>query len=280
MTEQRKSILITGCSSGIGYDSAWTMQKRGWQVLATCRKQTDCNRLRAEGLDSFVLDYEDSSSVEAGFDMAMQKTNGQLDVCFNNGAYAIPAAIEDVPTDAMRQIFEANFFGWHHLSSLALKTMRAQKYGRIIINSSVLGFAALRFRGAYNSTKFALEGWADTLRLELADTDIDVVLIEPGPITTKIRTNSYPHFQKWIDWQNSALRSVYEKQLIPRLSAPENGPKDRFELPAHAVSLALVHACEAKRPKIRYRITKVTKIAALLKRLLPASVLDRLFVRL
>jgi len=277
---QKKTILITGCSSGIGYDSALAMKARGWQVLATCRRQADCARLRALGLDSFILDYEDRQSIEEGFQQALDRSGGRLDVVFNNGAYAIPGAIEDVPTMAMRQIFEANFFGWHHLSCLALPVMRRQNSGRLLINSSVLGFAALRFRGAYNATKFALEGWADTLRLELAGTNIKVVLIEPGPISTRIRANSYPHFKKWIDWRASALRPLYEEVLIPRLKAPQDGPKDRFELPPAAVTRAVIHASESPAPRLRYRITAVTKTAAILKRLLPGHMLDWLFVRL
>ena len=127
--------------------------------------------------------------------------------------------------------------------------MREQRAGRILINSSVLGFAALRFRGSYNATKFALEGWADTLRLELADSPIKIVLIEPGPITTRIRINSLPHFNRWINWQASPLKNLYENQLIPRLNAPENSPKDRFELPAAAVTKAVLHACLSARPR-------------------------------
>lgn len=280
ISEQVKTILITGCSSGIGRDAALTMKARGWQVLATCRKEEDCSRLRQIGLTSFVLDYEDERSIESGFKAAMQATGGRLDVLFNNGAYAIPGAVEDLPTDALRQIFEANFFGWHHLTRLAVKVMRDQNHGRIIQNSSVLGFAALRFRGAYNATKFALEGLSDTLRLELKDSKVKVILVEPGPIRTKIRQNSYPHFTRWINWQDSALKPVYADKVIPRLTAPDGGPPDLFELQPSAVSAAVIDACEADQPKLRYRITRVTQIAWALKRLLPGKVLDRILVRL
>ena len=277
---QKKTILITGCSSGIGRDAALTMKAKGWQVFATCRKEEDCETLRQIGLTSFVLDYEDENSINTGFEMAMQASGGRLDVLFNNGAYAIPGAVEDLPTDALRQIFEANFFGWHHLTRLALEVMRKQNHGRIIQNSSVLGFAALRFRGAYNATKFALEGLTDTLRLELAERKIKVILIEPGPIRTRIRTNSYPHFKRWINWPDSALKPIYESTLIPRLTAPEDGPFDLFELPASAVSTAVADACEAQNPKLRYRITRVTQIAWAMKRCLPGKILDRILVRL
>ena len=279
-TQPQKTILITGCSSGIGRDAALTMKARGWQVLATCRKEEDCETLRQIGLTSFKLDYEDEDSINTGFRMAMQASGGQLDVLFNNGAYAIPGAVEDLPTDALRQIFEANVFGWHHLTRQALNVMRAQNRGRIIQNSSVLGFAALRFRGAYNASKFAIEGLSDTLRLELAGRNIKIILIEPGPIRTRIRKNSHPHFERWIHWQDSALRTVYETAVIPRLTAPEDGPYDVFELPPSAVSEAVVKACEEEHPKLRYRVTRVTQIAWALKRCLPGKVLDRILVRL
>lgn len=278
--EQTKTILITGCSSGIGRDTALTMKARGWQVLATCRKQADCDKLSQMGLTSFVLDYEDEQSIDQGFQTAMQITGGRLDVLFNNGAYAIPGAVEDLPTAALRQIFEANFFGWHHLTRLAVNVMRAQNHGRIIQNSSVLGFAALRFRGAYNATKFALEGLSDTLRLELKGSDIKVILVEPGPIRTRIRQNSYPHFKRWIDWQSSDLKTIYTDKVIPRLTAPDDGPPDLFELQPSAVSAAVIDACESASPKLRYRITRVTQIAWALKRLLPGKILDRILVRL
>lgn len=256
------------------------LQEKGWLVLASCRREADCEALREKGLTSFVLDYADSRSIQAGWHQAMAITGGQLDVLFNNGAYALPGAVEDIPVAGLRENFEVNFFGWHELSCLALQVMRRQNAGRILINSSVLGFAALRFRGSYNATKFALEGWADTLRLELADTPIKIVLIEPGPIRTRIRINSQPHFNKWINWQDSALKKTYETQLIPRLNAPEDGPKDRFELPASAVTQAVLHACHAPRPKIRYRITTATKLAALFKWALPARLWDRVALRL
>ena len=277
---EHKVILITGCSSGIGLDAALTMKARGWLVIATCRKEQDCKNLRKMGLISFVLDYEDRDSIDKAFLSALNNAGGRIDVVFNNGAYAIPGAVEDLPTDALRQIFEANFFGWHHLTRLAVKVMREQKEGRIIQNSSVLGFAALRFRGAYNSTKFALEGLSDTLRLELKGSGVHVILIEPGPIRTRIRQNSQPHFEQWIDWKKSALKPIYQQTVIPRLTAPDNGPPDLFELKPAAVSAALLEACESAKPKLRYRITHVTKMAWFLKRLLPVKLLDYLLVRL
>jgi len=268
-----KSILITGCSSGIGYDAAHGLRARGWRVFASCRKEEDCLRLREEGFDSPRIDYEDEASIETGLAEVLEATAGTLDAVFNNGAYAIPGAVEDLPRGALRQIFEANFFGVHDLTRRVIPVMRKQGHGRIVQCSSVLGFAALRYRGAYNSTKFAMEGLTDTLRLEMHGTGIDIILIEPGPITTKIRKNSQKPFEKWINWEASARRPEYEKAFLPRLY-DESGKKDTFELPPETVTKKLIHALESKRPKPRYYVTTPTYIMGIAKRLLPTRGLD------
>jgi NAD(P)-dependent dehydrogenase (short-subunit alcohol dehydrogenase family) len=269
-----RTVLITGCSSGIGYASAHLLHARGWQVVASCRRQADVDRLRGEGLECVRLDYEDGASIGAGFREALQLTGGRLDALFNNGAYAIPGRVEDLPTDALRQIFEANLFGWHALTRLALPVMRAQGHGRIVQNSSVLGLIALKYRGAYNATKFALEGLSDTLRIEIESADIHVSTIEPGPIATKFRQNAKPQFERWIDWENSPNRKFYERKMIPRLNTGE-GDTQPFELPAEAVARKLVHALESRRPKPRYYVTTPTYALGVLKRLLPTRLLDK-----
>ncbi|MHA6265238.1 SDR family NAD(P)-dependent oxidoreductase [uncultured Aliiroseovarius sp.] len=273
MPKSPQSILITGCSSGIGYDAAHTLAKRGWRVFATCRQEADCERLRSEGLESFRLDHADEQSMDAAMAEVLNRTGGTLDALFNNGAFAIPGAVEDLPTDALRHIFETNLFGYHHLTRLALPVMRAQGHGRIINNSSVLGFAALPWRGAYVATKFALEGLTDTLRLEMRGMDIKVILIEPGPITTRIRENAIPQFERWIDWENSARAGLYHK-LRERLY-DDSGTPDTFELPPSAVTDKLVHALESRNPKPRYYVTTATRIAGIARRLLSTRILDR-----
>ncbi len=270
----QKSILITGCSSGIGYDAAHTLAKRGWRVFATCRKEEDCERLRSEGLESLQLDHADETSMDAAVAEILSRTGGTLDALFNNGAYAIPGAVEDLPTDALRTIFEANFFGYHHLTRLILPVMRKQGHGRVIHNSSVLGFAALPWRGAYVATKFALEGLMDTLRLEMRGMPIDIILIEPGPVTTKIRENAQPHFEHWIDWENSPRRNLYAK-LRERLY-DDSGDLDTFELPPSSVTKKLIHALEHPKPKPRYYVTTATYIAGIGRRLLSTRMGDRL----
>jgi NAD(P)-dependent dehydrogenase (short-subunit alcohol dehydrogenase family) len=273
-----RSILITGCSSGIGHDAAHTLARRGWQVFATCRREADCARLRAEGLDSFVLDYEAPETIAAALAQALARSGGTLDALYNNGAYAIPGAVEDLPVEALRAIFEANLFGWHDLTRRVIPVMRAQGHGRIVNCSSVLGLTALRWRGAYVATKFALEGLTDTLRLEMRDTPIHVILLEPGPVTSRIRRNSQPQFERWVDWRGSARAAQYRDSLLPRLY-DETGRPDRFELPAAAVTARLVAALEHPAPAPRYFVTVPTHGANLLRRLLPTRLLDRVLAR-
>jgi NAD(P)-dependent dehydrogenase (short-subunit alcohol dehydrogenase family) len=272
-----KSILITGCSSGIGLDAARGMRVRGWRVFAACRQQADCDRLAAEGFEAPRLDYTDNASITETVAQVLEATGGTLDALFNNGAHATPGAVEDLPTDALREIFESNFFGWHTLTRAVLPTMRAQGHGRIVMCSSVLGLVALPWRGAYNATKFALEGLTDTLRLEMRGTGVHPILIEPGPVTSRIRVNSIPHFEKWVDWRKSPRRAEYEATLLKRLY-DSKGP-DRFELPPSAVTERLIHAVESRRPRARYYVTTPTHAAGIMRRLLPTRALDGIMGR-
>jgi NAD(P)-dependent dehydrogenase (short-subunit alcohol dehydrogenase family) len=266
---------MTGCSTGIGYDAAHALKAHGWYVLATCRTQVDCDRLNSEGLESFVLDYESPQSIEAAFNHAMTLTQGTLDALYNNGAYAIPAAVEDLPVDALRQNFEANFFGWHDLTRRVIPVMRKQGHGRIVQCSSVLGLMAMPWRGSYISTKFALEGLTDTMRLEMRGTGIDIVTIEPGPITSDFRLNARRQFEKWIDWESSARAKQYREKLVPRLMSASTDP-DKFELPSKAVSNTLIKALTVKHPRAHYYVTTPTWIAAIARRLLPQALIDRI----
>jgi len=220
-----KSILITGCSSGIGFDAAQTLRDRGWRVFATCRKEEDAERLRELGHESWALDYSDAQSVAAGADEALKRSDGQLDALFNNGAFALPGC-------------------------------------------------AMPYRGAYNASKFAMEGMTDTYRMELHGTGVHMILIEPGPITTRIRVNSQQHFETHINWKEAMEREVYERDLIPRLY-DESGTPDAYELPPSAVTAKLIHALESPNPAPRYFVTRPTYISNILRRFLPTRMLDR-----
>lgn len=273
---RQRSILITGCSSGIGFDAAHGLAAAGWRVFATCRSEADCERLRAEGLESFRLDYTDEASMSAAVAEAVSRTGGTLDALFNNGAHGCPGLVEDLPTDALRAIFEVNLFGYHTLTRLVIPVMRAQGYGRIVNCSSVLGLVGYQWRGAYVATKFAMEGLTDVLRMEMRGTGIHIILIEPGPITSRIRENSIPHFERWIDWRASARAGDYAT-ILDRLYK-DRGP-DRFELPASAVTAKLLTALQSPRPAARYFVTTPTTIMNLARRLLPSRALDWLLTR-
>ncbi len=266
-----KTILITGCSSGIGFDAAHGLRDAGWRVFASCRAEADCDRLRGLGFDSPRIDYADPDTVSAGLDEVLEATGGTLDALYNNGAFACPGAVEDLPRDALRAIFEVNLFGYHDLTRQVIPVMRAQGHGRIVNCSSVLGLAPMKWRGAYVATKFALEGLTDVLRIEMRDTPIKVILIEPGPITSSIRAKAIPHFERWIDWHGSARAGQYGV-LRDRLYT-DSGP-DRFELPASAVTKRLLKALTARNPAPRYFVTTPTWIMGTLKRLLPSRALD------
>lgn len=270
---QSRSVLITGCSSGIGECVAHGLHQRGYRVFASVRSPGDCAGLENAGIESVVLDYDDSASIKAAIDEVLEKTGGGLYALFNNGAYGQTGACEDLSRDAIRQQFETNVFGWMELTNHIIPVMRKQGYGRIIQNSSILGFTALPMRGAYNASKFAIEGFSDTMRLELAGTDIRVSLVEPGPIKSHFRANAYRAFQQHIAIDHSVHRERYLK-MIRRFET--TGEEQPFTLPPEAVLKRVIHALESKRPKIRYPVTVPTYLFTWLKRVLSDRMLDRI----
>jgi len=270
-----RTILITGCSSGIGYAAAHGLRERGWRVFATARKPADLKRLAAEGLESVYLEYADEDSIAAALAHVLERTHGGLDALFNNGAYAQPGAVEDISTAVMRAQFEANFFGWHALTRRVVPVMRAQGAGRIVMCSSVLGLVAMGFRSAYAASKFAVEGYTDTLRIELEGTGIRVATIEPGPIESKMAENAARVFVENIDIEGSVHRAYYRR----RLESLKRGGNTAGQLGPEAVVKALVHALEAKRPRTHYHVTSQTVVAAAARRLLPGRLLHALVTR-
>jgi len=267
----KPSILITGCSSGIGLCVAKGLHERGYRVFATARKAEDVSRLEAMGLESTRLDLDDTTSIKEALTWVLEQTGGTLDALFNNGAYGQPGAVEDLSRDVLRAQFETNLFGTHQLTTQVIRVMRRQGHGRIIQNSSVLGLIALPFRGAYNASKFALEGLTDTLRLELYGTGIHVSLVEPGPVTSRFRANSYERYKANIDAEKSPFRETY-RAMEKRLT--KKGPAAPFTLPPEAVLKRVIHALESARPKRRYYVTFPTYLFGTLRRVLPYRWLD------
>ncbi|MBL8895080.1 MAG: SDR family oxidoreductase [Rhizobiales bacterium] len=267
-----KTLLITGCSSGIGETCARGMKARGWRVFATARKPEDIARLEAEGIEAFYLDYAEPASIEACVAEISSRTSGKLDALFNNGAYGQPGAVEDLTRATLEAQFQANVFGWHDLTRRCLPLMRTNGSGRIVQCSSVLGIVALKWRGAYNASKFAIEALSDTMRLELKPFNIDVVIIEPGPIASKFVVHALEAFDRNIGETASHYRDVYVQQR-KRLQKTKPG---RFKLPPEAVLEKLVYALESPRPRIRYTVTTPTLVMTWAKRLLPPRMLDRM----
>lgn len=268
-----KSVLITGCSSGIGLDTALQMQARGWRVFASCRREADRRRLETAGLRTLLLDVSDSGQIAAAFGELLAETGGTLDALFCNAGYGQTGAVEDVSREALRAQFETNVFGTWECIVHAMKVFRRQGYGRILVNSSILGFAAMPWRGAYNSSKFALEGLCDTLRHETAGSGIRVVLVEPGPVATRFRPNALEQFRRHIDAEGSVHREAYAAQLR-RLQ--QEGDAAPFTVSSAACAAVCVRALTVPDPRRRYLVTVPTVLFWYLRRLLPTALYDRL----
>lgn len=270
------NILITGCSSGIGLCAAILLHQRGYNVVATVRSEKDRQPLSDLGIQAIILDLTDSQSIQQAVSFSLDHFNHQIDVLFNNAAYGQPGAIEDLSRDTLRQQFETNVFGTQELTNLVLAQMRSQGHGRVIYNSSVLGIISMAYRGAYNASKYAIEGLADTLRQEVHGSNIHISLIEPGPILSQFRANAFEKYRQHINKAASIHRNTYEA-MEQRLTT--QGPAAPFTLPPEAVVKKLIHAIESKRPKIRYYVTFPTYLFAILKRLLPHRWLDWVLIK-
>lgn len=272
MTEQR-TIVVTGCSSGIGAHCARALKADGWRVFATVRKAEDLAGLEADGIEAFLMDYARDETISELVPAVLQRSGGRIDALFNNGAYGQPGAVEDLSTAALRDQFEANFFGWHELTRQIIPSMRKQGQGRIVQCSSILGILPYRYRGAYTASKFALEGLSITLRMELQGSGIHVSLIEPGPIATRFTANAHAKIKQHIDLTNSPHAADYVRQLA-RLEG--SGPVNRHRLGPEAVYSVLKHALNSKNPRPHYPVTTPAKQGMFLKRLLPADLFYRL----
>lgn len=270
--DKLRTIIVTGASSGIGAYCARALERDGWRVFATARKPEDIAALEAEGIEALFLDYREPASIEALVAEVTTRTGGRLDALYNNGAHAQAGAVEDLPVEALREQFEANFFGWHDLTRRIVPVMRAQGHGRIVHCSSILGLVPVKYRGAYTASKFALEGLMLTLRSELDGSGIQVSMIEPGPIESKLPSNGLAWFERHIDVEASPHRQEYEAQLA-RLR--QGGVRSRMKLGPDAVYDVLKHALEHPHPRPHYLVTTPAKVGALLKRLLPATMLYR-----
>lgn len=271
-----RHILITGCSSGIGLAVARGLRERGYPVIASARKDADVKRLTADGFVAVALDLDDPVSIGQAVEQVLEHTDGRLYGLFNNAAFGQPGAVEDLSRKMLRAQFETNLFGTQELTNALIPGFRALGEGRIIYNSSILGFAAFPYRGAYTASKFALEGLADTLRLELRSTGIKVSLIQPGPIESCFRDNAYEVYLRTLKGKESVHADNYAA-METRLQI--EGPAAPFTLPPEAVLKKVIHALESSSPRARYRVTVPTHVVAVLCRLLSSRALDALLIK-
>ena len=273
-TSTIRTVLITGCSSGIGLCLAHGLRSAGYHVFATARKEDDVSKLKKLGFDAFLLDLSSSNSIKTAIYELFQKTDN-LYALINNGAYGQVGALEDISRKALEKQFQANVFGWHEITNLILPSMKEKNIGRIVYISSVLGFVAMPFRGPYVASKFAIEGLVGTLRLELKNTKIKLSLIQPGPIESKFRENAFLAFKENVDPSNSDYQKEYNT-MIKRLNSDKNV---QFTLPPESVLRCVLHALGSKVPKNHYRVTFPTKLFAFLCRILPSSWMDNILSR-
>lgn len=272
----RKTIIVTGTSSGIGAYCAHALKKDGWRVFATVRREEDRQALDADGIETFLMDYRDHASIEAMVAAVLARSGGRIDALFNNGAYGQPGAVEDLPVEALREQFEVNLFGWHHLTRLVIPHMRRTGAGRIVQCSSILGLVPYRWRGAYTASKFALEGLSLTLRMELDGSGIFVSLIEPGPIASRFTANALARIKDNIDLEGSVHAAAYRRELA-RLDG--TGPVNRYKLGPEAVYKVLIEVLTSARPRPHYLVTTPAKRGYFLKKLMPEDLFYRLLRR-
>lgn len=272
-----KNILITGCSTGIGLQTAITLKEKGFKVYATARKKTDVQKLRNLGLISYKLDITKPKNITKVLEKILQE-DGKLNAVFNNAGYGQPGAVEDISTNVLKEQFETNLFGLHEMTIQTMKIFRKQGFGKLIQHSSILGIISLKFRGAYNASKYAIEGLTDTLRQELINSNISVSLINTGPVTSKFRENALKKFNKNITIEGSYFEAIYKNEVKKRLESTDD-TKTLFNLPASSVANVVLKIMNSEKPKPRYYVTKATYILGFAKRVLSTNLLDRLLNR-
>lgn len=252
----QKTILITGCSSGIGLESAHELKRQGFRILAACRKSEDVARMNQAGFTGVLLDLDHPESVERAAEEVIALTENRLYGIFNNAGFGLYGPLSTISREQMEKQFSANFFGAHQLTMRLLPAMLPHGEGRIVMTSSVMGLISTPGRGAYAASKYALEAWSDALRMELRHSGIKVSLIEPGPIRTRFTEN------------------VNQTQSDKPVENP--GIAARFTLGPEAVVAKVRHAFESPKPKLRYPVTVVTWVVSLLKRILPGRAMDKI----
>lgn len=270
---KEKVVVVTGASTGIGRATARMLKNGGWRVFPTARSRTDLDLLRGEGFQPVELDLTDPDSVECAAKEVLELSQGVLGAVVNNAGYGQPGALEDLSRAAVRKQFEANVFGTLDFTNRFIPVFRAQKSGRIVLVTSVLGRIVIPFMGAYCASKFALEAMGDVLRLELGPAGISVSIVEPGPIRTSFRRRVVSEATRGLEMRNSVFAEHYAKEL----TEPErtySRPTDIFRKPPEAVARKIVHALDSRYPRVRYPVTGAAWFGDFAARFLPARLKD------
>lgn len=274
---KKRTVLVTGCSSGIGQATARYLRDLGWEVLPTARKSADLDALRAEGFDPIELDLGDSGSVQKTIRECLNRVPDGLGGIVNNAGMALPGAVEDLSRDALRKQFEVNVFGLQELTNGFIPTLRSQGWGRIVNVSSIYGRIAAPMVGSYCASKFALEAISDALRIELSGTGVGLSLIEPGPIVSAFRRNAAASLEEDVITADARFRVAYEKEAARRKKQFKK--VDFFNRPPEEVAKRIAHALESSRPRRRYVITPPAHLGVFISRFVPTALVDRLLAR-
>ena len=266
---QPETVLITGCSSGIGRATARAFLDEEWRVYATARNPADVEQLGEEGCDIATLDVTDDGDVARVVDRIIDE-DGRLDCLVNNAGYAQLGPVEDVPTDALDEQFDVNLNGPHRLIRAVLPHMREQGEGTIVNVSSVSGRVAAPGAGAYAASKFALEALSDSLRAEVDEYGVDVVVVEPGPVDTKFSERTERELDR-LD-RSGAYESFY-RILEDTRAIGGGGPG---AVSADRVAEDVLDAASSTKPPTRIPVGTVAR-AGVLARFVPDRLRDRAY---
>jgi len=274
---ENRTVVVTGCSTGIGLATAELLKARGWRVAATARKPADVESLAGQGFEAVQLDISNEASVAAAAAHVLEVFDGKVGAVVNNAGFGQMGAVEDLSRDVLRYQFEVNVIGLQDLTNRLIPSMRREGRGRIVNISSVLGRVSLPFMGAYSATKFALEALSDAMRVELRGTGIGVCLVEPGPIASAFRENAAGRAKSTLEPENTQHRDYYQKEMKRREMQNQN--PDPFTLGPEAVAKKILHAVTSPHPKSRYKVTLPAYGGAMLARLAPDWLLDRIMAK-
>ena len=265
-----EAVLITGCSSGIGYATAERLAADGWKVYATARKPETLSGLKEKGCETLPLDVTDEASMSAAVDTVIA-AEGAVGVLVNNAGYSQSGAVESVPIDRIRRQFETNVFGLIRMCQLVLPGMREQRWGKIVNLGSMGGRLTFPGGGLYHATKYAVEAISDALRFEVRGFGVDVILIEPGLIVTKFGEMAKASVGE------SAGDGPYEhfNRKVAELSEEAyKGPMAKLGAGPEAVANTIAGALKSGRPKARYAVTPSAHLLINQRRITPDRVWD------